>query len=238
MTPADQSPGSGVLLELVDVSLAYGPVPALSEVSLRVAAGEVTALVGSSGSGKSSLLYCMSGLIRPTGGTVALDGVDLSTLDSEGRAALRRERIGFVFQFSELVPELSLWDNIALPLELNGVARPRVRERVAQLVNDLGLADRAQARPAQVSGGQAQRAAVARAIAHRPRIIFADEPTGALDSRNSAVVLDALLTLSRREGAAVVLVTHDLAVAEQTDRVVTLADGRVVDDTPTGAAAA
>ncbi len=220
------------MLEVDDVHLRFGSVHAVAGVTLTVMPGEVVALVGSSGSGKSSLLYCMSGLLPPTSGRVRLDGVDLGALDGDGRAAIRREKIGFVFQFSELVPELSLRDNIALPLELNGAKRSRVRRRVEELIDALGLGDRADARPVQVSGGQAQRAAVARALAHRPSIVFADEPTGALDSRNGELVLEAMLTLARTDGTSVVLVTHDHTVAARADRIVTLADGSVVSEAP------
>ncbi|MDP9352060.1 MAG: ABC transporter ATP-binding protein [Chloroflexota bacterium] len=218
------------MLEVDNVYLRFGQVEALSGVSLSVTSGEVVALVGSSGSGKSSLLYCMSGLLSPTGGSVRLNGVNLGALDREGRATLRREKIGFVFQFSELVPELTLRENIALPLELIGARRSLVRERVQELLDALALADRADARPAQVSGGEAQRAAVARAIVHSPSIIFADEPTGALDSKNGEAVLNALLSLAQSHGTSVVLVTHDESVARRADRLVTLADGAVVAD--------
>lgn len=215
------------MIDVKNVSLSFGGVLALDGVDLTVAKGETVALVGVSGSGKSSLLYCMSGLLSPTSGSVEVAGIQLAGLSSEELAAFRRRHLGFVFQFSELVPELTLRDNIALPLELNGERGAAVRRRTDELIDALDLGERADARPARVSGGQAQRAAVARAIAHRPAVVFADEPTGALDSTNGEAVLAALLQLSHENGATVVLVTHDHTVAGRADRVVTLEDGRI-----------
>lgn len=217
-------------IDLRGLRLAYGEVEALCDVSLRVDCGESVALVGASGSGKSSLLYCASGLVFPDSGSVRVGGVDLGSLDGEGLAALRRTEFGFVFQFSELVPELTLQDNVGLPLDLLGVGRRERRERVGELMAGLGLEHRANARPGQVSGGEAQRAAVARALVHRPSVVFADEPTGALDSLNGERVLDRLLGLTRESGTVLVLVTHDARVAARADRVVTLADGQIYDD--------
>lgn len=214
------------MIDARDVSLSYGQVKALDAISLTVARQEVVALVGASGSGKSSLLYCLAGLLAPTRGEVVVDDQRLSTLSTEQLAALRRTRMGFVFQFAQLVPELSLRDNIALPLELAGRPRAEVRARVGDLVARLGLAERADARPHQVSGGQAQRAAVARAIAHQPAVLFADEPTGALDTHNGEAVLELMLELARENGASVVLVTHDRSVAARADRLFELRDGR------------
>ncbi|WP_117209136.1 ABC transporter ATP-binding protein [Allorhizocola rhizosphaerae] len=208
------------------VHLRYGDTVALAGASATIASGEIVAMVGPSGSGKSSLLYCLAGLIAPDSGEVRFAGTNLARLPDDERSDLRRSRFGFVFQFAELVPELTLRENIALPLELNGVKRRERVSRVDELVDRLGLADHAERRPSKVSGGQAQRAAVARAIAHRPSFLFADEPTGSLDSANGMVVLDLLLQLANDDGAAVVIVTHDERVAAQADRVIRIADGR------------
>lgn len=214
------------LLQATALSVAYGQTPALVDAALTVDAGEVLALTGPSGSGKSTLLYCLAGILAPDSGDVAWRGRSLASLSDDARSDLRRTSFGFVFQFAELVPELSLRENIALPLELNGVGRRERRERVEELVAALGLDQSADRRPAQVSGGQAQRGAVARAVAHRPAMLFCDEPTGSLDSAAGAVVLDQLLTLARDGGAAVVLVTHSADVAAAADRRVDVRDGR------------
>lgn len=213
------------MLSAENLTLSYGNTVALANASATVRRGEVVALVGPSGSGKSTMLYCMAGLLRPDSGKVLFDGVDLTQLDDDARSDLRRRDFGFVFQFAELVPELSLRENIMLPLELNGVGRRERHARVRELLHELGIEEQADRRPAKVSGGQAQRAAVARAIAHRPRVIFADEPTGALDSKNSLVVLDALIKLASVNDTAVVLVTHDPQVADRAHRTIHMHDG-------------
>ncbi|MDI1460416.1 ABC transporter ATP-binding protein [Catellatospora sp. KI3] len=211
------------------LSLTFGDTVALAEASATVGAGEVVALVGASGSGKSTMLHCMAGLLRPASGRVLFDGHEITNLDDDSRSDVRRSRFGFVFQFAELVPELTLRENIALPLELIGVKRKDRDARVEELVEALGLREHADRRAAQVSGGQAQRAAIARGIAHKPKVVFADEPTGALDSDNGKLVLDAFLALARHNGTAILLVTHDHTVAEWADRVLTMRDGRTVE---------
>jgi len=214
-----------------NLALSYGRTVALASASATVRRGEVVAVRGPSGSGKSTMLQCMAGLVRPDSGVVTFDGTELTSLSERTRSRLRLREFGFVFQYSELVPELTLRENVTLPLELTGSPRARRAGRVAELLDRLGIVAEADRRPAQVSGGQAQRAAVARAIVHRPRVVFADEPTGALDGGNSTVVLDLLMTLAREDGAAVVLVTHDTTVAERAERTVVMCDGT------TGAAA-
>jgi putative ABC transport system ATP-binding protein len=174
------------------------------------------------------MLYCLAGLLMPSSGRVLFRDRDLARLSNDARSDLRRQHFGFVFQFAELVPELSLQENISLPLELNGIRGRERGRRVEALLETLDLTAQAGRRPAKVSGGQAQRAAVARAIAHRPDVVFADEPTGALDSANGKLVLDALLSLSREHGTAVVLVTHDRDVAAWAERVLVMRDGRLV----------
>lgn len=217
------------MLTASGVRLSYGSSVALAGASVSVEPGEIVAITGSSGSGKTSLLYCLAGLVRPTYGTVSFAGQDLATCNREVLSAIRRKSFGFVFQFAELVPELTLRENVSLPLELLGVRAGARRARVEGLLAELGLAEHAGRRPAQVSGGQAQRAATARALVHRPRVVFADEPTGSLDNENGGRVLQALIELSRSSDAAVVLVTHDEKVALTADRVVHMSDGRVVE---------
>lgn len=216
------------MLRACDLELTYGSTVALAGASATVRDGSVVAIVGPSGSGKSSLLHCLAGLFTPDAGTVWLDDVCVSDLSDDARSDLRRRDFGFVFQFAELVPELTLRQNISLPLDLNRVPRATRRRRVEELVELLGIGEQADRRPAQVSGGQAQRAAVARAMAHRPRLLFADEPTGSLDSTNGDIVLDALLRLAREDGTSIVLVTHDQAVASRAKCVVSMQDGRTV----------
>jgi putative ABC transport system ATP-binding protein len=206
----------------------FGPTVALAYANVTVGPGERVALVGPSGSGKTTLLYCLAGLLRPDQGVVSFGGRDLAGLSDEERSAVRLRSFGFVFQFAELVPELTLRENIALPMDLLGVPRRRRAGRVDDLIHRLGLTGSADRRPARVSGGQVQRAAVARAVAHSPAVVFADEPTGALDSANGEVVVDLLFELSREQGTALVLVTHDPQLAARADRTVELRDGRVV----------
>lgn len=210
------------------ITLSYGSDEVLRSVDVQLAPAEVVALTGPSGSGKSSLLYCLAGLVRPSSGSVRFDGRELTELSADEAAAVRRASFGFVFQQAELVPELTLAENVGLPLELVGSSRVDRRRRVAELLERLGIGEASRRRPDQVSGGQAQRAAVARALAHRPAVVFADEPTGALDSENGREVLRALIELAVDEGSSVLLVTHDHHVAAAAHRRVALSDGRVV----------
>ncbi|MDQ1676503.1 MAG: putative transport system ATP-binding protein [Actinomycetota bacterium] len=212
------------------VEFAFTPgEPVLCGAALEVAAGEVVAVRGRSGSGKSTFLLCLAGILAPQAGRIEIAGRDLTVLDDDGRSAVRRTSLGFVFQFGELVAELDLLGNVALPLELLGVRRSRAARHAGALLDELGLGPLARRRPGEVSGGQAQRAAVARALVHRPAVVLADEPTGSLDEENAATVLDALVGLAVRRSAALVLVTHDDRVAERASRSVTLVDGAVTD---------
>ncbi len=181
---------------------------------------EVVALTGASGSGKTTLLMCLAGILVPSSGTIRIAGERMDGVSMDERARIRRERLGMVFQFSELVAELTLVSNVALPLELLGVSARDAARRARVIMSELGIVDLADRYPFQVSGGQAQRAAIARALVHEPQVIMADEPTGALDADNGGVVLDLLLSCSRERGAAVVLVTHDGEVARHADRVI------------------
>jgi putative ABC transport system ATP-binding protein len=205
-----------------------GAVTALDSVDLAFARGTLTAIMGPSGSGKSTLLHCAAGLERPTSGRVVLDGTDLTGLDETGLTLLRRDRIGFVFQSFNLVSALTAEQNVALPLRLAG-RRPDPAALAAAL-DEVGLARRARHRPSALSGGQQQRVAIARALIGDPAVVFADEPTGALDTRTSWHVLTLLRRLVEERGQTIIMVTHDPVAASFADRVVLLADGRVADE--------
>ncbi|MFD1504835.1 ABC transporter ATP-binding protein [Georgenia yuyongxinii] len=211
-------------------------VRALDGADLRIPAGQFTAVMGPSGSGKSTLMHVLAGLDTADAGQVLLGETDLTALDEDARTLLRRSRIGFVFQSFNLVPSLTAAENIALPLTLAG--RKPDPAWMARLVDVVGLADRLTHRPTELSGGQQQRVAVARALIARPDIVFADEPTGNLDSRAGDAVLGFLRHAARELGQTVVMVTHDPSAAAYADRVVFLADGRVVDELPTPTRAA
>jgi putative ABC transport system ATP-binding protein len=203
-------------------------VEALRGVTVDFEAGRFTAIMGPSGSGKSTLLHCLAGLDRPTSGKVFIGEVDLTTLDERRLTLLRRERIGFVFQAYNLVPTLTAAENITLPLDIAG--RRADRAWYDTVVDTVGLRDRLDHRPSELSGGQQQRVAGARALVSQPTIVFADEPTGNLDSRSSAELLTFLRSAVDDHGQTIVLVTHDAAAASRADRVVFLGDGRVVDE--------
>jgi putative ABC transport system ATP-binding protein len=199
----------------------------LKDISFEVRPGGFVAIVGPSGSGKTTLLGLLAGLDRPTTGRVWLDGHDLDALDEDGRARLRRERVGFVFQSFQLIPTLTALENVQVPLELaggDGAAHSR------DLLERVGLGGRGHHYPAQLSGGEQQRVALARAFSNRPRILFADEPTGNLDARTGAVIIDLMAELNRQAGTTLVLVTHDPDLASRAERTIRLADGRVVLD--------
>jgi putative ABC transport system ATP-binding protein len=221
--------GNADVVRLDGVTKRYGgrtaATTALDGVTLGLRRGGFTAVMGPSGSGKSTLLHCAAGLDRPTTGTVTLDGQDLTSMSDRALARLRRERVGFVFQSFNLLPELSAADNVALPMRLSG-RRPR-RAEVAAALERVGLAGKRRARPGQLSGGQQQRVAIARALLGAPSVVFADEPTGALDSATAAEVLGLLGDAVRSRGTTVVMVTHDPVAAARADRVVFLADGRI-----------
>jgi putative ABC transport system ATP-binding protein len=208
----------------------YGGVHALDGVDITIQGGEVLAVIGPSGSGKTSLLHVLSGILRPDGGDVFLDGQSVGTLSESARSELRRTAFGFVFQSGMLVAELTAEENAALPLLLAGVPRYQAVSTARDWLHKLGLDGLAQRRPGEMSGGQAQRVAIARALAHRPRVIFADEPTGALDTRTGQDMMSALLTSAAESGAAVVVVTHDAAIASRARRVVELSDGRILQE--------
>jgi putative ABC transport system ATP-binding protein len=219
---------SSPLLVADGVSKSFGITRALNGASLQVRPGEVLALTGPSGSGKSTLLHCLSGILAPDSGRVSFEGRDLTAMSDRQRSALRRGAFGFVFQFGQLVPELTCLENVALPLRLAGVRRPQAERRAAQLLVRLEVVEVAGKRPGQASGGQGQRVAVARALVTDPQVIFADEPTGALDSRNGEQVMRLLVAAAKERGSAVVLVTHEARTASYADREVTFRDGAAV----------
>lgn len=212
----------------------YQDAVALADVDFSVAAGESVAVTGPSGSGKSTLLYCLAGVVMPDQGEVVLDGQRIDELGERKRTELRRTRLGFVFQFGGLLAELPAEENVALPLMLGGWSRGRAVRHARRWFGPLGLEGLEGRRPGQLSGGQAQRVAVARALVTNPAVVFADEPTGALDTRTGAEVMRLLTDASASQGAALVAVTHDPRVADACDRQVQMADGRIGQSTAAG----
>jgi putative ABC transport system ATP-binding protein len=202
-----------------------GPLTVLRDINLHVRAGEAVAVVGVSGSGKSTLLGLLAGLDTPSAGRVLLDGVDLNTLDEDGRARLRAARVGFVFQSFQLLANLTAWENVMLPLELGGTAG--AREAARAVLAQVGLDARRQHYPQQLSGGEQQRVAIARAFATRPKVLFADEPTGNLDQRTGESVVELLFALNAAQGTTLVLVTHDMHLAQKCGRRLELEAGRL-----------
>jgi putative ABC transport system ATP-binding protein len=210
--------------------LAHARVDVLREVSIRIEAGTRVAIAGPSGSGKTSLLLLLSGLERPSSGRILVDGVDLGTLNADGLADLRRERVGIVFQSFHLLPSLSALDNAALPLQMAG--RRDARALATAMLERVGLGGRLDHHPSQLSGGEQQRVAIARALVHRPRLLLADEPTGNLDDHTAESVRELLFELNRELGTTLVLVTHDLDYAARCDRVLKLHDGQLHETRP------
>ncbi len=225
---------SKTIVSATDLRRVFGEgdaaVTALDGVSVEFPSGGLTAIMGPSGSGKSTLMHLLAGLDRPTAGTVVIDGVDLSTLDDAELTELRRDNVGFVFQFFNLLPVLDARENILLPLKLAG--RDPDQARFDRLVTSIGLTDRLDHRPSQLSGGQQQRVAIARALMSEPAVVFADEPTGNLDSSSSEEVLGLLRTAVDELGQTVVMVTHDANAAAIADRVLILVDGKINHDGP------
>lgn len=235
------SPGGAVLVADA-LTKVYGTdqatTHALAGVSLAIEAGESLAIMGPSGSGKTTLLHCLAGILTPTSGSVTWRGTELSTLSDARRTALRRKDFGFVFQSGQLLPELPAVENAALPLMLGGMPRTEATRTAAAWLAHLGLAGMEQRRPGELSGGQAQRVAVARALVGSPGVVFADEPTGSLDQGTGAEVLTVLTQAARDAGAALVIVTHDAGVARYCSRTISMQDGRISGEfrAPEGAA--
>jgi len=223
----------GPAVELLHVSKTYregdSERAVLDDVSVAIAAGEIAVLVGRSGSGKSTLLNLIAGIDRPTAGRVVVDGTDLTALDEDARTRFRRRRIGFVFQFFNLIPLLTVEENLLLPLELNGMAGAAGVARARGLLERVGLGGRGASLPDRLSGGEQQRVAIARALVHQPALILADEPTGTLDAETAAAVLALLDGLAREAGTTVVMVTHSREVVGVADRIFTVQRGRLVE---------
>jgi ABC-type lipoprotein export system ATPase subunit len=216
---------SAATLELRGVAVEVTGRRLLNNIGLAVPAGECVAIMGPSGVGKTSLLNCIAGIAAPASGSVLVDGVEVSAMSSQGRAAFRLRHMGLVFQFGELLPELTVAENVALPSRLMGMTREAAADRAMPLLARFGLADRAGSHPQELSGGQQQLVGIARALAHEPVLVLADEPTGMLDEANTARVADLLIRASRELGAATVVVTHDRNVASRADRMLAVADG-------------
>jgi putative ABC transport system ATP-binding protein len=223
---AGHGPG-GCLLEARDLVRSYGQTPALRGASVSVAAGEILAVMGPSGSGKSTLLHCLAGILTPDSGQVWFDGQRIDAMGENERSALRRDRFGFVFQFGQLVPELTAEENVALPLLLGGTRRARALTAARGWFGQLGLDGLEQRRSGELSGGQAQRVALARGLVAGPEILFADEPTGSLDSLTGEQVMNLLVAAVQEHGTTVILVTHEARVAAYADREIIVRDGLV-----------
>jgi len=218
------------LLEARNISKAYGQTQALRDASRAVGRGEAVAVTGPSGCGKSTLLHCLSGILRPDQGEVWFQHRNIASESERFRSRLRRTVFGVLFQFGQVVPELTAIENITLPLQLGGARYRDAAATARQWLEQLGIAELAHKRPGEMSGGQQQRVALARALVTRPEVLFADEPTGALDSLASEQVLTGLVRLAREQGTTVLLVTHDAQVAAYADREITMRDGRVETD--------
>ncbi|MBC6458116.1 ABC transporter ATP-binding protein [Actinomadura sp. HBU206391] len=215
------------LTEARDVALSFGRTPALRGASLSVAAGEIVAIMGPSGSGKTTLLHCLAGILTPDAGEIRFAGRRIDTMGETERSTLRRDRFGFVFQFGQLVPELTAEENVALPLLLGGTRRAAALKEAGTWLERLGLDGLEKRRSGELSGGQAQRVALARGLVARPEILFADEPTGSLDSLTGEQVMDLLVAAAREQGTTVIVVTHEPRVAAYADREVIVRDGKV-----------
>ena len=237
-TGVTTAPGQGqaglpgeVIMRARGLEMSFGQTHALRGVDLDVAAGEVLAVTGPSGSGKSTLLHVMAGVLVPDAGRVDYHGADttqdIAALDEAARSRLRLKEFGFIFQFGQLLPDLSALDNVTIPLLLAGTPRRRALAQARETLGELGLSEHLDKRPTQLSGGQAQRAAVARALVTNPRLLFADEPTGSLDSLAAERTMEVLLNSVHSRGAALVIITHDARIAAYADREVTVRDGRI-----------
>jgi putative ABC transport system ATP-binding protein len=225
-------PAAPAIIEAVDVVKQYSSgdtkVTALQGVSLTVPRGEIVAVMGPSGCGKTTLLNCISGLDRIDGGVIRVDGVDLASMNDRQKTTYRAQNMGFIFQTYNLLPVLSSVENVELPLVVSGVSAGKARTRAIEALERVGLAERANNYPAQLSGGQRQRVTIARALVNDPAIVWADEPTGALDSRNAGEILELVETLNREQGQTFVIVTHDPGVGRRCHRVIRMNDGQIV----------
>lgn len=230
------APGDDLIVQAAGVYKAYHTglvsVPALRGVDLYVRRGEMVAVMGPSGCGKTTLLNCLSGLDTADQGQIAIEGVSLSEMSDRERTAYRARRMGFVFQFYNLLPVLSAVENVELPLLVSGVRQGEARRRALEALAQVGLAERAAHRPAALSGGERQRTTIARALVNRPALVWADEPTGDLDSETASEIMDLLVNLNREQGLTFILVTHDRSVGARCGRIVRMRDGLVEGDQP------
>ena len=221
------------MINVSEIKKSFGSLQVLKGIDLHIDRGEVVSIVGPSGAGKTTLLQIIGTLDRPDSGTVCVDGVDVTTLSQKALADFRNRHLGFVFQFHQLLPEFSALENIMIPAFIAGQSERKARQRAMELLNFMGLTDRADHRPKQLSGGENQRVAVARALVNHPDVILADEPSGSLDSRNKAELHQLFFDLRREFGQTFVIVTHDESLAALTDRTVHMKDGLIIDsDTP------
>ncbi len=218
------------MIDIKNITKSFGSLQVLKGIDLHVNKGEVVSIVGPSGAGKTTLLQIIGTLDTADGGQIVIDGTDVSTLKGKALSCFRNEKIGFVFQFHQLLPEFSALENIMIPAFIAGKGRAEAKERALQLLDFMGLSDRAQHKPAQLSGGEKQRVAVARALMNHPAVILADEPSGSLDSKNKAELHQLFFDLRDRFGQTFVIVTHDDHLASITDRTIHLCDGKVVEE--------
>lgn len=236
--PLDASPLSAIELRGLSKRFQEGESErtVLQAVDLTIAPGQFVVLLGQSGSGKSTLLHLIGGIDTPSSGSVAIGGVELTALDERNRTLFRRDHIGFIFQFFNLIPTLSVLENVTLPGELAGRPRPALESAARDLLGRVGLADRASTRPDKLSGGQQQRVAIARALLHQPLLILADEPTGNLDEHTGEQVLQLLIDLTRQQGRTLIMATHNGAIADRADRVLRVQDGHLLEASAPAAA--
>ena len=216
------------IISAKNIKKSYGQTSVLHGVSLDVKQGEVLAIMGPSGSGKSTLLHSLAAIISVDSGEIIFDGRNIAKFSDNKRSVLRRTAFGFVFQFSQLVPELTVIDNVALPLLLNGVSRNKAYAEAKKWLEAVDLADKHESTPGEISGGQAQRVAIARAMAVQPKILFADEPTGSLDSLNSEHVMELFIKTAKDNGTTVIMVTHEPSIAAYADREIVVRDGQII----------
>jgi putative ABC transport system ATP-binding protein len=226
------------MLEMSHVTKTYTlggqTVRALDDIDLKLIGGEFVSVVGPSGAGKSTLLHLLGALDRPDTGSIRFQGKEISGLNDEKQSEFRRHSVGFVFQFFNLLPTMTAWENVAVPKLLDGARMSKVKSRALDLLELVGLAERAEHRPSELSGGQMQRVAVARALMMDPPLILADEPTGNLDTKTGAAIMALLTDVAHQDGRSVIMVTHNLEAASSTDRVITLTDGRIGSDVLAG----
>ena len=236
--PLDAPPASAIELRGLSKRFQEGESErtVLQAVDLTIAPGQFVVLLGQSGSGKSTLLHLIGGIDTPSSGSVGIGGVDLTALDERHRTLFRRDHIGFIFQFFNLIPTLSVLENVTLPGELAGRPRPALESAARDLLGRVGLADRASTRPDKLSGGQQQRVAIARALLHQPLLILADEPTGNLDEHTGEQVLELLIDLTRQQGRTLIMATHNGAIAGRADRVLRVQDGHLLEASAPAAA--